>query len=175
MAEESPLNKVEKHLDASGLNFTILRPNFFMENFSTGFLAPMLAQGGIFLAAANGKTSFISTKDIAATAVAAFVKKSYGQALNLTGADALDHTQVAAAISEHSRKKILYHALTEADMLQGARDNGMPEGSVQFMGALYDAVRQGLMAAVTDDVKNMTGNDPVRFDEFARRNRHAWT
>lgn len=30
---------------ASGLPCTILRPNFFMENFSSGFLAPMVRQG----------------------------------------------------------------------------------------------------------------------------------
>jgi uncharacterized protein YbjT (DUF2867 family) len=145
-----------------------------MENFTTGFLAPMVAQGGIFLAADDGKTSFISTKDIAATAAAAFEKKSYGQALNLTGIDVLDHTQVAAAISEQAGKTVRYIALPEADMLQGARDNGMPEGSVQFMGALYGAVRQGFMAAVTDDVKKVTGNDPIRFDEFIREIRNAW-
>jgi hypothetical protein len=46
---------------ASGVNYTILRPNFFMENFATGFLAPMVRQGEIYLAARDGKSIFIST------------------------------------------------------------------------------------------------------------------
>ncbi len=70
--EEAPLRIVERYLMASGVPYTILRPNFFMENFSTGFLAPMVKQGSIFLAAADGKTSFISVADIAEVTAAAF-------------------------------------------------------------------------------------------------------
>lgn len=107
MSEKAPLNAVEKHLKASGVNYTILRPNFFMENFSAGFIAPMIEQGGIFLAADNGKTSFISIKDIAQTAAIAFQQKHYGKEYNLTGPDALDHFQVADMISEVTAAKRL--------------------------------------------------------------------
>jgi len=69
--EEAPLRIIEQYLKASGVNYTILRPNFFMENFSTGFIAPMISDGGIFLVAGDGKTSFISTKDIAEVTVPA--------------------------------------------------------------------------------------------------------
>ena len=48
----------EKYLMNSGLNYTIFRPNFIMENFSSGFITPMLDAGGIFLAAADSETSF---------------------------------------------------------------------------------------------------------------------
>ncbi len=60
--EKNPLRIIEHHLMKSGLNWTILRPNFFMENFSTGFLAHMIANGGIWHAAGDAKTSFISVK-----------------------------------------------------------------------------------------------------------------
>jgi len=83
--EQAPLRLAERHLMASGVPYTLLRPNFFMENFSTGFLAPMLKQGGIFLAAADGKTSFISVKDIAEVAAIAFVKGLGSKEYNLTG------------------------------------------------------------------------------------------
>jgi uncharacterized protein YbjT (DUF2867 family) len=73
--EEAPLRIIERHLMNSGVNHTIIRPNFFMENFSTGFIAPMIAQGGVFLAAGDGKTSFISTRDIAEAAAVAFEEK----------------------------------------------------------------------------------------------------
>lgn len=175
MSEEAPLNAVEKHLKASGVNYTILRPNFFMENFSTGFIAPMIQQGGIFLAADNAKTSFISTKDIAQTAAIAFQQKHYGKEYNLTGPDALDHTQVAAMISEVAGKQVQYHSLGENEMLQGARDNGMPEGAVQFLGVLYAGVRSGFFAAVTDDVKMVTGKAPISFGTFVQENKGAWS
>ena len=174
MVDASPLNRIEKHLKASGMNYTILRPRFFMENFSTGFIAPMIAGGGIFLAADDGKTSFISTKDIAEVTALAFQNKRFGVEYNLTGPEALDHTQVAKIISENSDKDVKYHALREEEMLQGARDNGMPEGAVQFMAQLYDAVRNGLMATVTNDVQKATGKTPISFTEFTQRNTEYW-
>ena len=104
--EQAPLRIVERYLMASGVPYTILRPNFFMENFSTGFLAPMVKKGGIFLAAADGKTSFISVADIAEVAAAASLKRLTSKEYNLTGPEALDHNQVAAIISKVSGKSI---------------------------------------------------------------------
>lgn len=172
--DAAPLRVVEKHLMASGLEYTILRPNFFMENFSSGFLAPMIAQGGIFLAAGDAATSFISVKDIAAVAAAAFAKEQFGVEYNLTGPAALDHAQAAKIISEASGRQIQYHPLTEEDMLQGARDQGLPEGAVQYMGVLYTVVRNGWMAAVTGDVEKTIGRPPITFGEFAQLNAAAW-
>jgi uncharacterized protein YbjT (DUF2867 family) len=172
--DAAPLRVVEKNLMAAGLGYTILRPNFFMENFSSGFLASMIAQGGIFLAAADAGTSFISVEDIAAVAATTFEKEHFGAEYNLTGPAALDHAQVAKIISEVSGRQIQYHALTEAAMLQGARDQGMPEGAVQYMGVLYNAVRSGWLAAVTGDVENVIGRPPVTFGDFVQAHAAAW-
>jgi uncharacterized protein YbjT (DUF2867 family) len=172
--DAAPLRVIEKHLMASGLEYTILRPNFFMENFSSGFLAPMIAQGGIFLAAEDAGTSFISIEDIAAVAAAAFEKEHFGAEYNLTGPAALDHAQAAKIMSEASGRQIQYHPLTEEAMLQNARDQEMPEGAVQYMGILYSVVRNGWMAAVTGDVEKVTGRPAVSFGEFAQAHAAAW-
>jgi uncharacterized protein YbjT (DUF2867 family) len=172
--DAAPLRVIEKHLMASGLGYTILRPNFFMENFSAGFLAPMIAQGGIYLAAGDAGTSFISVEDIAAVAAAAFEKELLGNEYNLTGPEALDHDKVARIISEISGRRIEYHALPEEAMLQGARDQGLPEGAVQYMGILYGAVRSGWLAVVTTDVQSVIGRPPATFGDFAQANAAAW-
>jgi uncharacterized protein YbjT (DUF2867 family) len=172
--EQAPLRVVERHLMASGVPYTILRPNFFMENFSTGFLAPMLKQGGIFLAAADGKTAFISVVDIAQVAAVAFAKGLAAKEYNLTGPEALDHKAVAAIISKVSGKTITYQAIPEDAMLSGLRGTGMPEGAVQYVGVLYSAVRAGYTAAITSDVETVTGRKPIPFDAFARQSTAAW-
>ena len=46
----------------------------------------------------------------------------------------------------------------------------MPEEAVQYMASLYSVVREGLMAAVTEDVKKATGKEPISFVEFTRNN-----
>lgn len=173
--EESPLRRVERILMDSGVPYTITRPNFFMENFSTGFIAPMIAQAdAFFLAADDAKTSFISVEDIAAVVAAAFSQKLTGKAFNLTGPRALDRSEAAALINEAAGKPISYNAIPEDTMLQGARDNGMPEGHVQFMAALYQAVRNGWTEPTTPDVEQVLGRPPVSFEAFVRKNSKAW-
>jgi uncharacterized protein YbjT (DUF2867 family) len=172
--EQAPLRIVERYLMASGVPYTILRPNFFMDNFSTGFLAAMVKQGGIFLAAAHGKTSFISAADIAEVAVAAFVNGLVSKEYNLTGSEALDHNQVAAIISKVSGKPITYQAIPEEAMLSGLRGTGMAESAVQYVGVLYSAVRAGYTGAVTGDFEIVTGRKPTTFDMFARQSAAAW-
>ena len=172
--EQSPLRIIERHVMDSGVAYTILRPNFFMENFSTGFLVPMVKQGGIFLAAADGKTSFISTVDIAEVAATAFLKGLASKEYNLTGPEALDHTAVATILSKASGKKITYQAIPEDAMLSGMRGSGMPESAVQYAGMLYSAVRAGYTAATTADVETVTGKRPISFQAFANQNAAAW-
>jgi uncharacterized protein YbjT (DUF2867 family) len=168
--EQAPLRRIERHLMASGLNYTILRPNFFMENFSTGSLAPMVKKGGIFLAADDGKTSFISVADIAEVVASAFHKSLSGKEYNLTGPEALDHATAASILSKVTGKNITYHPLTEEAMFQGLRDNGLPESAVQYLGVLYGAVRAGYTTTVTKDVETATGKRPQTFEAFAREN-----
>ncbi len=173
--EQAPLRVIERHLMASGVNYTILRPNFFMQNFSKGFAAPMIRDhDGIFLAAGDGKTSFIATEDIAEAAAVSLAEGRFGTEWNLTGPEALDHTEVAEIISAARGKKVVYHPLSEEEMLQGARGAGMPEGSVQYMGILYSLVRAGYMAGLTADVQQVTGRKPLTFAEFARNNASLW-
>jgi uncharacterized protein YbjT (DUF2867 family) len=172
--EQAPLRQVERHLMASGLKYTILRPNFFMDNFTTGFLAPSVKQGAIHLAAADGKTSFIAAADIAEVAAAAIHQGLAGKEYNLTGPEALDHSTVAGIISTVGGKPVAYHPLSEEAMFQGLRGTGMPESAVQYVGVLYAAVRAGYTAAVTNDVETLTGRRPLSFEAFARQHAADW-
>jgi uncharacterized protein YbjT (DUF2867 family) len=172
--EGSPLRIIERHLKQSGLAYTILRPNFFMENFSMGWAFPMIESGEVCVAAGDAKTSFISVSDIAETAAAAFQKKLYGTEYNLTGPEALTYGQALEIISGVSGKTVTYRSIPEKEMLQGARKQGMREGSIQYLAQLFTMVRKGLMAKITDDVRKVIGRAPISFEQFARRNSYIW-
>ncbi len=172
--EQAPLRVVEHLVMDSGIPYTILRPNFFMENFSEGFLATgITAQNGIFLAAGEGKTSFISIHDIASAALASFQKRLTGE-FDLTGPEALDHGEAARAIGRASGRPVRYHAMTEEQMVAGAREAGMPESTIGYLTVLYSVVRDGHMATVTTDVERLTGREPTTFGEFTKANAARW-
>ena len=167
--EQAPMRIVEHLVIDSGLPYTILRPNFFMENFSAGFLASSIReQHAIYLAAGDGKTSFISVEDIAAAVTTALKQSLTGQEFDLTGPAALNHTEVAKIISEATGNTVVYHSLTEGQMLEAARSQGMPEPVVAYLGMLYSVVRAGFAAGVSDDFEALTGRKPIAFETFAR-------
>ncbi len=167
--EQAPLRVIEHMVMDSGIACTILRPNFFMENFSEGFLAEGIkTQGAIFLAAGDARTSFISVRDIAAAAVAAFERPLPGREFDLTGPEALDHAEAARLIAEASGRPVVYHALTEEQMIAGVRALGMPETAIAYLAVLYAAVRAGHAAAITDGVAKITGRRALSFREFAQ-------
>ena len=173
--EQAPLRIVEHLVMNSGVPYTILRPNFFMENFSAGFLAGAIkGQNGIFLAAGDGKTSFISTEDIAAVVATAFSAPLTGQELDLTGTEALDHSEAAAVLSEVSGRQIVYHPLTEEQMEAGARAAGVPEQAIGYLMVLYGVVRAGYAAGVAGEVERVLHRRPLTFREFAQRNAAVW-
>ena len=173
--EQAPLRVVEHIVMDSGVPYTILRPNFFMENFSEGFLSSGIKrQSGIFLAAGDGKTSFISVRDIAAVALQSFLAPLAGRQLDLTGPEALDHSEAARIISEVSGRPVAYHSLTEEQMVAGARAVGMPESAIAYLTMLYGVVRAGYAAAVTPDFEKVTGRKPIAFMHFAQTAVAAW-
>lgn len=167
--EAAPLRIIERYLSASGVGYTIVRPNFFSENFTTGFFAPMVGSGTIAVAAGAGKTSFVSTADIAAVVVAAFARGPEGREYNLTGPEALDYAEVARLLSTALGKKVVYRPLSEEEMVQGAMQNGMPESAARYLAVLFSVVRNGWAAGVTDDVQQITGNKPRSLAEVLSR------
>ncbi|MGH8238088.1 MAG: SDR family oxidoreductase, partial [Steroidobacteraceae bacterium] len=57
---------VEEAIEASGLAWTFLRPNGFMQNLSGPMAAAIKATGAIYQPAADARISFIDARDIAA-------------------------------------------------------------------------------------------------------------
>ena len=172
---DTPLRQVEQLLAESKAVYTILRPNFFMENFTEGWIAPTIkGMNAIYLPASDGKSSFIAVADIAAAVAASFDRKWMGQAFNLTGPEAFDHATVAQIISAATGRRIEYHATDEESTVQGARAMGMPEGEIEYLLNLYRAVRAGYAAPITGDVEILTGRKSITFSEFVEAHKSDW-
>ncbi len=166
--KEAPLYKMEEYIKTKDLNYVFLRPNFFMENFTRGFLKVSIeSQKAMYLAAADGKTSFISTLDIseaAATVIRDF-EKYKGKIFNLTGNQAFDHAEVAQLLTKAKNEEIKYIPISAAEMKQGALDMGMPESMADMMLGLYSATSAGYMEPIHDDFTKLTGKQPRKLEE----------
>ena len=98
------------------------------------------------------------------------VDKYHAQAFNLTGPEALDHYEVARLLSEVRNEEIKYVAISGEEMKKASIENGLPEEHADMLLALYNATAAGYTAAITDDVKTVTGKNPLTLKEVLRKN-----
>ena len=167
--------QMEVLIEDSGVSYTHLRPNFFMQNFSTYFLGGIRDQQGIFLPAGDASVSCIDIRDIAAVAALALTETGHeGKAYTLTGGQALTHTQIAETISKATGKSINYVAMSDTAMHEALSELGWPDSGIQHLLSLFAAVREGSREPISDDVENLLERPPISFEEYALDYKNIW-
>lgn len=172
-----PHRTVEQWLRTSGLEWTFVRPSFFHQNLSTTHVADIRDHDTIVVPAGRGATSFVDADDVGAIAAATLLdpRAHAGKAWTPTGTKALTYDDVASTLSAELGRPITYEQPGLVRYARHARTSlGMPWGMVAVTAAIYTAVRLGLAAGLTEDVRTVLGRDPVTFAEFAHRERSAW-
>lgn len=175
--EERPdfsLRKVELRLEASGIPFTHLRPNFFMQAYTTGSLGRAVAQTGqIALPAADAKLSLIDAHDVAACAAAVFRDPAShtDRANTLTGPRPLDHHEIALHLSEAAGRTIRYAPIDDDTMRAALHSAGFPEDRIARLLEMYRLVRAGACEPVHPDAETLLGRQATDFAQFAARSK----
>lgn len=166
---------IEKHIEASGLAWTFLRPNNFMDNF-VGFYPPD-KDGNIYLPWGDGACSFIDGRDIAAVAATILTETGHeheGKAYVLTGPEALTIGDAAKAIAVVTDRTVKYVDVPEESAKSAMLGLGMPAWMVDGMMELHGIDKAGYAAVVTSSVHDITGQTPRSFSDFARDNAASW-
>lgn len=172
---ESSMRKAEIYLEKSGLNYNIIRPNWFMQNFNTFWLHGILNSQKILLPVGDAKGSFIDSRDIAAVASELLLNDKWNnQAFNLTGKDVLNHDEVASIISQVTNKNITYEEISPEEMRKGLLSAGLPSDYTEFLLVILNYFKLGYAQAVTDSIKEVTGNEPISFKQYAQDYKHYW-
>ena len=168
----SPHSLSEAAIRESGLEWTFLRPTFFMQNYSTQAAASAKA-GAIYEPAAEGASCFVDTRDIAEVAVVALTQDGHaGKAYGLTGPAALTRAEVAAELTKASGHPVVYVAVDDAALRKGMA--GAPASLVELMSQLFGYVRAGYTATVSPDIQTVLGRPARDFASFARDYADVW-
>lgn len=160
---------VERAIEASGMAWTFLRPNSFMQNAVT-FMGPTIRAEGAFYSASDlAKVSHVDVGDIAAVAVESLTTPNHeGKAYTLTGPEALTYDEIAAELSTALRRSIRHVSLPPADLKGAMLAEGMPEAIADRMLDLERYFREDRASLVTGDVKRVTARDPRKFADYVR-------
>ena len=160
---------VEKAIESSGLAWTFLRPNSFMQNVATFMGETIKAEGVFYSASGEAKVSHVDVRDIAAVAVKALTEPDHeGKAYTLTGPEALTYDELASELAKALGRSINHINLSPFDLKNGMLAEGMPEEIVARMLDLERYFREDQASRITNDIKQVTGRDPGRFAQYAR-------
>lgn len=156
--------------------WAVLRPSWFMQNFSDGPHARTIREGDTIYSATGGaRVGFIDADDIAAAAVACLTSR---QPLNddsiLTGPEALSYDDMARILSEVTGRTIRHVLLSTQELAHRFEGQGLPPDYANILAGLDETIRTGVEDRTTKGIERLIGDAPTSFREFATRNGAIW-
>jgi len=166
----------EERIKASGVPYTFLRPNSFMQNIVPLYAQSIAHQSALFVPAADAHISHIDTRDIAAVAATVLTESGYfNQAYDLTGSESLSYAHIADKFSTLLDKPVQYVPVSDEDARQAMLAGGIPPWYVENLLELFRFYREGQAANVSDAIQQLTGRAPRTLDAYLAENKQAFT
>jgi (4-alkanoyl-5-oxo-2,5-dihydrofuran-3-yl)methyl phosphate reductase len=164
--------KGEAALRSAGVAFTFVRPTGFMNNL-LAWAHSIKTEGIVRSSTGDGGRPFIHSEDIAAVTVTALLDEEYaGRILSITGPKTLTFGDATQIIGRAIGKTLVYQTISDEEAGERySRVSGSPEETAAHV-ALWRAIRDGRLAATTDQVKQILGREPIFLDQWASENAH---
>jgi uncharacterized protein YbjT (DUF2867 family) len=159
----------EEIVQKSGLEWTILRPVWFAQNFSEEpFLSAGVDDGEVLISAGAGRHPFIDAEDIAAVAVAALTDDGHnGQIYELTGPQAITVAEAVEAISTATGRTIRFVPSSPDDYVDYLVSRGLyDKETARLVAGLAEYIRDGHDAHLSDGVQRALGREPRDFASY---------
>lgn len=157
--------------------WVVLRPTWFMQNFSEGqLLAPIRDEGAIYTATGDGRIGFIDAEDIAVVAVEALTRPGFASGdVILTGAAALSYDDVATTLSDALDHPVRHHRLSVAALAaRHMARSGLPKSYAEMLAAMDANIASGSEDRTTDAVARITGRPARSLADFVAANANVW-
>jgi len=169
-----PHHRIERRLISSGVPYTLLRPAYFMQNFTSTLHAELTARRRIFLPAGNARFTLVDMADIARVAALVLTQhgtQHHGQAYTLTSEVPLNFQQMADQLTTGLGTPIAYESPNPWRFYRTLRRDGRAPGLILVMLLLHMLPRFTATPPVTRTVADLTGQAPIEFAQFVRVHR----
>ncbi len=159
----------EEYIKSTGVAYTFLRPNGFMQNIVNYTAATINTQNAFYGSQGDGRVSHIDIRDVAAVAVKTLTNDEHkGMTYTLTGPRALTNAEMAQVLSDDLGRDIAYVDMPADQFKQALLGAGLPEWSANALVDLQQLYRSGGASAVTNDVEQILRRKPRSFEQFSR-------
>lgn len=159
---------VEQAIRESGMAFTFLRPNLFMQGL-LNFKDSIASQGKFFAAIGDATVSVVDVRDIATVAAITLTETGHqGKTYTLTGPQALTHADMAGYLSTALHKSVTFVDIPPAAMRSSLADVGLPDWQADGLIEDYAHYSRNEATTVTPAIQAVTGRPPYSFTDFTR-------
>jgi NAD(P)H dehydrogenase (quinone) len=162
-ADDTPLvlapdhARTEQEIRANGLPFTILRDNWYIENYAAD-LARAAETGVLVSSTGAGRVASATRRDYAAAIAGALTTDGHeGATYELGGDTAWTYADLAAAFAEVLGRDVVHQDVTPAERLAALTAAGLDEGTAGFVVALDGNIRDGALDVPGDDLARLAG------------------
>lgn len=170
-----PHHAVERHLLASGLRWTLLRPGFFAQNLGDAYRRDLRERSELIVPAGRGRVAFVDVRDVAEVAALAFARPELRQqAWTLTGPEALSFDEVAGVLGAALGRPVRYRAASVPGYALHLRRQGLPGMQVLVQTLLHVGIRFGNAAQVDPALGRLLGRRPRSLADYVKDHAALW-
>ncbi|MBL9038975.1 MAG: NmrA family NAD(P)-binding protein [Archangium sp.] len=172
-----PHRKVERHLLASSLSWTVLRPGFFAQNLQDAYRRDIVDDGRIYVPAAGARVAFVDSADLAEVTARVFEHPDShrGQALTLTGSKAVSFDEVAHLLSAELGRPIRYQAASIFGYGWHLRTKRrLPLMQIIVQTVLHVGLRRGGAEQVDPTLERVLGRPARRTEQYIHDAAPLW-
>lgn len=165
------MRAAESAVRSSALEWTVLRPNNFAQNFDEDLFLSPLRTGELALPAGETPEPFIDLEDVADVAAEVLTRPSghAGQTYELTGPDALTFGTAVEMISRASGQFITYKQISAAEYTALLVEQGVDAQDAEHVTEMFVLMQGGSLATTTDTVASVLGRPPRSFQDYVLR------
>jgi uncharacterized protein YbjT (DUF2867 family) len=161
--------EIEQRIEASGMAWTFLSPNFLMQNFISVMGEDIRREDAFYDSIGDARVSMFDARDLGPVTVRVLTEPGHeGRAYELSGPEAIGHNDAAAILSEALGRKIRYVQIDDDAYRQRLTEAGLPPHDVDALVDVNREAREGRTDdhVVTDTVRRLIGRTPTSFADF---------
>jgi uncharacterized protein YbjT (DUF2867 family) len=165
---EVEAERAERSLQATTVDWTILRSSWFCQNFSESFfLDPILARKVALPVVGSIAEPFVDVEDIAEIAVAALTDPQHSRQLyEITGSKALTFAEAIGEIARATGREIAFVPVSADDYRSELVRQGVPDDYIELVLSLFSTLFDGRNTPLADGVQRALGRPPRDFSDY---------
>lgn len=173
-SESSPVHfiakshlKTESLIKESGINYTILRNNYYMD-FIPFFIGEQVIESGtIYLPAGDGKAAVALRAEMAEAAAQVLISEGHlDKVYQISNVQGYTYQEVAQYISAITGKEINYVSPSPTEYSETLQNAGVPDEAIGMLKGFAVAQAEGEFDVLTHDLASLLGRQPTALKDY---------